>query len=104
MDKRGRRIVYLSGPITGTDDYMERFARAAGKVPPGYRVINPAEVMAKLPDLTHKQYMKICLAMLSCADVIYMMRGWEKSEGARQEYRFALDHGMNGWMETEGGG
>lgn len=35
--------VYISGPITGTEDYMERFAKAEEKLTAaGHQVYNPA--------------------------------------------------------------
>ena len=41
--------VYLSGAITGTDDYMERFARAQMLLQnEGHSVINPALICLKV--------------------------------------------------------
>lgn len=90
MDVNGRKIVYLSGPITGTDDYMERFARAEERLTKrGYAVINPARVCAQLPELEHDQYMQVCVPMIEVADVIYMLKHWEESKGAKMEYFYA---------------
>lgn len=46
--------VYISGSITGTDDYMERFSKAEKELEAqGFGVINPAKVNAQLPaDIT----------------------------------------------------
>ncbi len=42
--------LYISGPITGTDDYMERFAAAQKELEEeGWTVINPALVNSNLP-------------------------------------------------------
>ena len=42
--------IYLSGPITGTKDYMKRFAEAEQRLTErGHSVINPARVCACLP-------------------------------------------------------
>ena len=39
--------IYISGPITGTSDYMERFEKAEKElIENGYSVINPAKVNA----------------------------------------------------------
>lgn len=88
-----KRKIYISGPITGTDDYMERFAEAEEEmVAEGYAVINPAKVNAMLPpppDTNYEQYMKMSLLMLSDADEIYMMVGWEYSIGAKLELEYA---------------
>ena len=87
--------IYISGAITGTDDYMERFAKAEKELTKnGYSVVNPAKVNAQLPeDTTYGEYMKMCFCMLDMCDSIYMLQGWEKSCGANRElgYAFAKD-------------
>jgi len=84
--------IYISGPITGTDDYRERFAIAEDYFTSlGYEVINPAKVNASLPEsTTYDQYMAMDYVMLDMADAIYMMPGWEKSKGACIEYGYAM--------------
>lgn len=86
--------VYISGQITGTTDYLERFARAEKHLRSrGYSVINPAKVNAQLPDdTTYEQYMDMSFTMLKMADVIYMLDGWEKSNGARMEFENSVNH------------
>ena len=88
---------YISGAITGTDDYMERFAEAENELTErGYSVINPAKVNAQLPeDTTYEQYIKMSLAMLEMCDSIYMMGGWQNSSGACLEYQYAKTLGKN---------
>ena len=87
--------IYISGAITGTDDYMERFAKAEKKLSEqGYSVINPAKVNAQLPkDTYYKDYMKMCLCMLDMCDAICMLKGWSKSCGANRELGFAMAKG-----------
>jgi len=84
--------VYISGPITGTRDYMERFAKAEDYfTSKGHEVINPAKINDNLPDsTTYDQYMAMDYVMLDMADAIYMMPGWEKSKGACIEYGYAM--------------
>lgn len=86
--------LYISGKITGTDDYMIRFAAAERKFERDYEIINPAKTGATLPELRHRQYMDICLALLPMCDTIYMMKGWEGSEGALEEHREAKRLGL----------
>ena len=88
--------VYISGAITGTDDYMERFAKAEKELTEqGYSVVNPAKVNAQLPeDTTYEQYMKMSFCMLDMCDSIYMLKGWKKSCGANREYGYALASDM----------
>ena len=88
--------IYISGAITGTDDYMERFAKAEkGLTENGYSAINPAKVNAQLPkDTTYEEYMNMCFCMLDMADSIYMLSNYENSKGACMEYGYALAKDM----------
>ena len=83
---------YISGPISGTKDYMERFAAAEKQLKEkGYSVVNPAAVNAMLPeDTTYEEYMRMALTMLGMCDGIVMLDGWRDSIGANREYGYAL--------------
>ena len=84
--------VYISGAISGTTDFMERFAKAEkGLTENGYSAVNPAKVNAQLPeDTSYEEYMKMCFCMLDMCDSICMLKGWEKSCGANRELGYAL--------------
>ena len=88
--------IYISGAITGTDDYMERFAKAEKELTEkGYSVINPAKVNAQLPeDTSYEDYMKMCFCMLDMCDSICMLKDFDKSCGANREYGYALAKDM----------
>lgn len=92
MSKR----IYISGAITGTDDYMDRFAEAEAELTrAGYSVINPAKVNAQLPaETTYNEYMLMSFCMLDMCDCIYMLRGWEDSKGSSAELRRAQGLGI----------
>jgi len=87
--------VYISGPITGHPDYMERFSEAEEKLKEqGHEVINPAKVNANLPaSTTYDQHMTLDYIMLDMADAVCMLSGWDKSKGACIEYGYALAKG-----------
>ena len=93
--------VYISGATAGTEDYLERFEEAEKKLTEaGYSVINPAKINSFLPvDTTHRQYMDMSLTMLNMCNHIYMLKGWEESLGANQEYGYALAKEMTIWHE-----
>ena len=90
--------VYISGPITGTKDYLEKFEDIETALPlihQGVEVINPAKVNANLPkSTTWEEYMRMSLCMLSMCDGIYMMEGWQQSRGANLEYAYAKGMGI----------
>lgn len=83
--------VYLSGAITGTTDYMERFKAAEEKlILDGHTVFNPAAVNSMMPaETTYAEYMRVSFTLLDMCDAIYMMRGWQDSKGANREYGYA---------------
>lgn len=80
--------IYISGAITGTTDYMERFSKAEAELRTlGYSVVNPAKVNAQLPEsTTYDEYMAMSFTMLDMCEAIYMLSGWEKSKGACMEF------------------
>ena len=82
------RKIYIAGPMTGYKDFNRpAFKAFALKLSlDGNVVLNPAV----LPDgLEQREYMDICCAMIRCADAVFMLRGWEKSAGARAENALA---------------
>ena len=88
--------IYISGAISNTDDYMERFAKAEKELnKQGYSVVNPAKVNAQLPeDTTYEEYMKMSFCMLDMCVAIYMLDGFEKSCGANRELDYAIAKDM----------
>lgn len=84
-------LIYISGAITGTTDYIERFQKAEDELAAkGYRVVNPAKVCSYLPQLSHSEYMNICIEMLKPCDSVYFLKGWKNSVGASKEYMFSF--------------
>lgn len=94
--------VYISGPITGVEDYNDKFSKAAEFLSKkGYDVINPTVIDDIFPDLEYEEYMKLDIALLDLSDAIYMLNGWEKSRGSNREYGYALAAGKQIILEAE---
>ena len=93
--------IFISGPITGTDDYLDRFEKAENKLKTlGYDVVNPAQHCEKMPKTsTHEEYMAECLPLLEKCDGIYMLHGYHKSEGAKEELSKAVKLGLTVMFE-----
>lgn len=92
----GIKKIYISGKITGTNDFRERFAAAEERLKAqGYETINPARINAGLPDGTPwETYMRRCIALLAEADAIYLLNGWRNSRGAHLEVDIAAELNM----------
>lgn len=84
--------VYIAGPITGVSEYEKRFAAAAQKCKvAGAIALNPADLPG---GMKQRDYMRICLAMLECADCMVLLSGWERSAGAKAERAWAEKLGL----------
>ena len=91
-----KKVIYVSGKITGTSDYVARFSTVEDKlIAEGYEVLNPVREGKRLEHClepekpTWVQYMKYAIATMMKADYIYMMSGWKQSKGARLEHFLA---------------
>lgn len=94
--------IYISGGISKVPDYETVFYQAGknlkynglktrkGHIPSkSIEIINPV----KLPhdhDHTYWSYMRECVRALTGCKIIYMLKGWWKSKGARIELIIAL--------------
>ncbi len=87
--------LYIAGPITGVSDYKENFAKMEQIAKDdGYDVINPARILCEMPEsTTHKEYMEVCFTLLTQADAVIFLKGWENSIGAKMEFDFATRSG-----------
>ena len=95
--------IYISGAITGTTDYEERFAEVEEKLKTqGYEVINPAKVGSALQENTsHEEYMTISFALMDICNAVYFMPGWQQSRGCNQEYGYAIAKNMARYFSCE---
>ncbi|WP_445946948.1 DUF4406 domain-containing protein [Shewanella sp.] len=85
--------VYIAGPMSGMVGGNRREFHLAADVQRelGHVVLNPATLPA---GLSEPEYMSICMPMLMCCDMIYLLDGWEDSNGAKAEYALAKKLGL----------
>lgn len=78
--------IYIAGKITGDPKYRERFREEAERLEGlGHIVLNPAE----LPEgMSKAEYMRICFAMIDCADTVFLLPDWQGSPGAQMELAY----------------
>lgn len=87
-------LIYISGKITGNDNYKEDFANAEIWLKKqGFGAINPANLNNEFPELTYEQYMAVDYKLIELADGIFMLHDWQKSKGACAELSFAKSLG-----------
>ena len=56
----------------------------------GHAVLNPC----KNEGFSYKEYIDMGLNELMRCDAIYLLKGWEESDGANLEYQYAVTTGM----------
>jgi nucleoside 2-deoxyribosyltransferase len=90
-------IGYISGPISNDPNYKKRFGWAAKQLTDrGYAVINPADLfkVAPVEEMEYEDIMDVALVLLSKADYLIQLPGWEASKGACIECGYARAQSM----------
>jgi len=82
--------VYIAGKITGLENYKELFKRAEVDLRIKGHVCMHSSVLGK--GFEWDEYMKICFTMITVCDVVYMLKNWRDSQGARIEHAYAIKH------------
>jgi len=90
-----RKTIYIAGPMKGYEDNNRRaFTDAEWRLgEAGWHVVNPANfdaVFGKADGKLLDACMEAELAAIPHLDAIYLLKGWERSEGARKELLVAL--------------
>ena len=94
-----KKHCFISGAITGVDDYLEKFKRAEEQVVTlGMIPVNPAACTQPLMEANcqfeYPQWLLITMTILKQCDCIFMLKDWEFSKGAKKEYAQAKKLGM----------
>lgn len=87
---------YIAGPMTGLPE-MNRPAFYAAEdtlLSLGHDPINPADV-ALAEGASWLDYMRQTTRLLTTADAVCLLPGWENSSGARIERRWAMSVGLH---------
>ena len=92
-------VCYISGPITGVEDYWERFADAENMLAENSLIpINPAGAFPE--GLPYEWYMKIDLRIVDECDALCFLDGYETSDGAAREAKRAVRNRKEYWAFT----
>lgn len=80
--------VYISGRISGNENYIRDFEDAEQYVSMMFRAkaVNPVR---ETPVGSYGEMIAADIRLLDKCDAIFMMKGWEYSQGARLEHDYA---------------
>ena len=95
--------IYISGPMTGVDNYVAHFSTAEQFLTSlGHTVMNPASVDACMPeDVSYDEFLNLDLYLMAMCDAVYLLNGWNKSNGAKVEAADAIHKKMIIFTEAE---
>lgn len=89
--------IYISGPISGRkmSEVFAQFGEVEAKIlDAGHTPVSPTAICKW--GLTWSTYMHLAWEILVSGDIdaVFMLRGWEKSNGAKLEHKWAKGRGI----------
>lgn len=82
--------VFISGKVRGLKNHKELFKEAISKLEKRGDIALYSNLLP--PGLRQGNYIHICYAMIDVCDVVYFLKNWEDSEGAKKEHKYALEN------------
>ena len=83
--------IYIAGAISSNPDYKKHFEEAEKRlIEQGHAVINPVKNLG----FDYKEYIDMGLCELMRCEAIYLLKGWEESNGATLEMMYANVAGL----------
>jgi len=96
-----KRIVYIAGPITTSDQLDNNraaFELVEWMLEDGYLVINPRRNFesgsGNTTQASQATYMRLNFHQILCSEIIYMLAGWKRSENCKAELAVAKCLGL----------
>jgi ribosomal protein L13E len=87
--------IYISGRVTGDDDYVKKFSKAARRLDKaGYRAENPVNFVTTSEKAVWQKAMRVVLKIMLFCDGVALLPDWQESKGARIEERLARELGI----------
>lgn len=102
------KVMYIAGAYRGktvwrTRQNIKKAEEAAAKYwQEGFAVICPHKNSALMDGLVSEDHwLDAYIEILKRCDIILMLDNWRESEGAKQELKIAVNHGITVWYEEE---
>lgn len=94
-------VVYLSGPITGIENFnKELFKTIKNKVESlGFTCIDTHDICEE--DWSWNKCMKKSIQYMMKADIVFFIDGWQNSKGCKIENRLVVELGITHFYITE---
>lgn len=90
--------IYIAGQISNNPNYESQFADAEKELTEqGHAAINPVKNLG----FNYKDYIDMGLCELMRCEAIYLLKGWQKSKGAKLELTYAKTVGLQIYEEEE---